>query len=102
MGSDHRAIYTGEIKKKERMKRKKQRNKERERKERRLCIVLQRYCIEEGKGWRRKGRVGIQREGKEKRKEKTSREKMREEKRREKILWASKRSCHYQYFINSH
>ena len=71
MGSDHRAIYTGEIKKKERMKRK----KERERKERRLCIVLQRYCIEEGKGWRRKGRVGIKREGK-------TREKKRQKKKR--------------------
>lgn len=71
MGSDHRAIYTGEIKKKERMKRK----KERERKERRLCIVLQRYCIEEGKGWRRNGRVGIKREGK-------TREKKRQKKKR--------------------
>ena len=71
MGSDHRAIYTGEIKKQERMKRK----KERERKERRICIVLQRYCIEEGKGWRRKGRVGIKREGK-------TREKKRQKKKR--------------------
>ena len=52
-----------------------------------------------------KGRVGIKREGKDERKEKTKKEKMRkentrQERRREKILWAFIGSCHYQYFIN--
>ena len=76
MGSDHRAIYTGEIKKKERIK-------ERERKERRLCIVLQRYYIEDGRGWRRKGRVGMKREGKENRKDKKRKDERREKKRKD-------------------